>query len=371
MGRHMRFFPEILIKALQAYLWLPSRFVPMKKMSEVLLGSYRKNTSNVVTFKQHNFLSISKDKSSTALHEIAKRPDIGIVLQGPIRHEYSFTMRTIEMYLSNFSGSPIILSTWDNEDVRELQLLAAENSNLHIVLQKKPQNSGISNINLQINSTKVGLEKLQELKIRYAVKTRTDQCMFDPLALVKLIDYYKSDENHSRIAVMSLGSFLFRPYGPSDFFQFGLLEVLSEFWSVKHDDRLPTEGFVFTEASNLREFAKNEMCEVFLATQYLRSKGEKLDFTLRHSLLMYKKYFIVLDPSLVDLVWDKYTLLQNRWNQVSFPKPYQEVSEGIWMTLDTSIESLAKLDYLLDMPLKDRDFNPDIIPFSPIDRNRG
>jgi hypothetical protein len=238
-------------------------------------------------------------------------------------------------------------------------------------LQKKPQNPGISNINLQINSTKVGLEKLQELKIKYAVKTRTDQCMFDPFALVKLMDYYKSDENQSRIAVMSLGSFLFRPYGPSDFFQFGLLEVLNEFWSVKHDDRLPADDFVFTEATSLREFAKNEMCEVFLATQYLRSKGEILDFTLLQSLLMYKKYFIVIDPSLVDLVWDKYTLLQNRWNQVSFPKPYQEMSEGIWMTLGTSIDSLARLDYLLDMPLKDRDFNPDIIQLNPIDRNRG
>jgi hypothetical protein len=45
--------------------------------------------------------------------------------------------------------------------------------------------------------------------------------------------------------------------------------------------------------------------------------------------------------------------------------PYQELSEGIWLGLEDSIEELAKLDFLLDMPIRDRQFNPDMINVSP------
>jgi hypothetical protein len=61
------------------------------------------------------------------------------------------------------------------------------------------------------------------------------------------------------------------------------------------------------------------------------------------------------------MVWDKYTLKDGRWRQAYFPMPYQEISEGIWLSLEESLEGLAKLDFLLDMPLRDREFNPDIL----------
>lgn len=361
MKAYLRFLSGILRKVLQTYMWFPSNFFSLQKMAEVLFSFYRKDTLNLPTFREHHFRLNGSQRIHNELSELARLPEIGIIVQGPIRHEYSFTLQTIKMYLSNFPSSPIILSTWNDENIIVFQSLASQNSNLHIITQEKPKNPGISNINLQISSTMAGLEKLQILNCRYAVKTRTDQCMFDPLALVKLKNSYNLNFKDARILVLSLGSFLFRPYGPSDFFQFGLLETLSEFWSVVHDYRLSTSGFVFRDTSTLREFAKNEMCEVYLTTSYLRSKGEILDFSLRNSLLMYKKYFHIIDPPLIDLVWDKYTLLEGRWNQSSFPKPYQEMSEGIWLTLETSIDNLAQLDYLLDIPVIDRDFIPDRI----------
>jgi hypothetical protein len=293
------------------------------------------------------------------LTKIIKNPQIGIVIQGPIRHDFDFTLQTVTLYLTNFQESPIVLSTWDDEDISAFLTLAAENSNFYIVTQSKPSNPGIRNINLQISSTLAGLKKLEALKSKYAIKTRTDQCFFDPLALVKLKNAYTIYSKEQRILVLSLNSFLFRPYGASDLFQFGLIEILVEFWSASPDSRLPVDNFVFTASSNLREYAKKEICEVYLTTNFLRRKGEVLDFSLHNSLLMYRKYFIILDTASIDLVWDKYTSHSNRWNQTSFPKPFQEISEGLWLSLESEMGDLSRLDYLLDMAFVNQDFLDD------------
>ena len=361
MSKFHRVLSKILKNLLGAYFWPPARFLPLQKSMDEFLHIYRKYSASVPTFSERTFGQINTSLSNFGLNEFSKKCDVGIVVQGPIRHENDFTLKTIKMYLLNFPNTPVVLSTWDDEEIKVFHLIAAENSNLHVIAQKKPQNPSVSNINLQISSTLAGLEKLKTFKKKYAIKTRTDQCMFDPLAIVKLICRHKIDPNEQRIMILSLGSFLFRPYGPSDFFQFGLIEVIEEYWRLPHDSRLSSEVFVVTDRSSLREFAIKELCEVYLATNYLRSKGEILDFTLRNSLLMYKKYFIVIDPTFIDMVWDKYTLKEGRWSQEYFPMPYQEISEGIWLGLEESIEGLAKLDFLLDIPIRDREFNPDML----------
>ena len=370
VNRFQIIMSKIPKKLLRAYFWLPARLIPLQSSMDEFFHIYRKYSPTIPTFSERTFGQISSGLSKFGLNEFTTNCDVGIVVQGPIRHENSFTLKTIEMYLHNFPDTPIILSTWDDEEIEAFRLIAGKNSNLHIIVQKKPQNPSVSNINLQISSTLSGLKKLKTLKKRYAIKTRTDQCMFDSLAIVKLISRYKTDPDQQKIIILSLGSFLFRPYGASDFFQFGLIELLEEYWSLPHDSRLHSEIFVFTETSSLREFAINELCEVYLATNYLRSKGEILDFTLHNSLLMYKKYFIVIDPSYIDIIWDKYTLKDGRWRELYFPMPYQEISEGIWLSLENSIASLAKLDFLLDVPIRDREFNPDMILESP-PRNLG
>ena len=325
-------------------------------MTGTLFSMYREDVSVVPTFSFHHFGILENMTESRKLRDLIKVPEVGIVVQGPIRHEYSFTLQTIKTYLLNFPDSQIILSTWNDEDINSFIPLTSENPNLHIITQEKPNNPGISNINLQICSTTVGLQKLKTMGIAYAIKTRTDQCMFDPLALIKLKDIYTQYAKNSKIITLSLGSFLFRPYGVSDFFQFGLTESLDKFWNVAHDHRLSYLSYNFSDKSSLRDFAKSEMCEVYLATRYLREHGEILDFSLRNSLMMYKKYFIVIDPYTIDLVWDKYTSQAGRWNQTSFPKPYQEISAGLWLILDSGIPGLAELDYLLDIPVLGGDF---------------
>ena len=356
-----RIMSKIPRNLLGAFFWLPARFIPLQASMDEFLRFYRKYSLTVTTYNERTFGQISNGLSNFGLNELTINCDVGIVVQGPIRHENGFTLKTIEMYLLNFPDTPVVLSTWDDEEIEPFHLIASKNSNFHVIAQKKPQNPGVSNINLQISSTQVGLKKLKTFKKKYAIKTRTDQCMFDSLAIIKLISRYQVNPNEQRIMILSLGTFLFRPYGASDFFQFGLVELLEEYWKLPQDSRLPDDIFVFAETSSLREFASNELCEVYLATNYLRSKGEILDFTLRNSLLLFKKYFIIIDPLFIDMVWDKYTLKDGRWHQLYFPMPYQEISEGIWLSLENSIESLAKLDFLLDVPIRDRVFNPDMI----------
>lgn len=346
---------------IQGYLWLPFRFVPFSKLVEILFGLYRKQQ---IKYPIYDLLDFNVETNATENPQLNRVSGAGIVIQGPIRKEFDFSYRMINYYLKVFKDVEIVLSTWDNEELKIFKELESKYLNFHIVSQKVPSQPGISNINLQITSTLAGLKKLEQLGVQFATKIRTDQGMFDPFAIIKLKHLFNTESLNNngvhRIVVLSLGTFLFRPYGVSDFFQFGFLRDLLTYWDVPFDYRkvedLRVVGWDFT----LRQWASKECIEVYLAAHYLRAKGEHLDFSLASSLLMFKSYFIVIDPSFIELIWDKHTSKANRWRQLSFPKLHQELTHGLWLTLDQNLKDLSELDYLLDIKLGESDFSSEI-----------
>ena len=106
----------------------------------------------------------------------AQRNDIAIMMQGPLKKEWDFTVETIKMYRKNFAGCKIVVSTWDNEDKTVCDQL--KNMGVTLVLSKLPENNYL-NMHHQIISTRAGLEKAKELGCKFALKTRTDQRLYE------------------------------------------------------------------------------------------------------------------------------------------------------------------------------------------------
>ena len=110
------------------------------------------------------FLSITlREKSTTQLLAF---PDvqffehkIAIVMQGPIITKGQFTLETLKLYRRRYPSIIIILSTWDSYPKELTDLFLKEN--IQVVKNEIPENRGVSNINLQIKSTR---EVLKEAK---------------------------------------------------------------------------------------------------------------------------------------------------------------------------------------------------------------
>ena len=80
-----------------------------------------------------------------------------IVIQGPIRHEKDFTLETVKLYGKHYPAATVILSTWEDENISAFESLGSEK--FKVIRNKKPSNPGGSNINMQIVSTKAGVDK--------------------------------------------------------------------------------------------------------------------------------------------------------------------------------------------------------------------
>jgi hypothetical protein len=277
------------------------------------------------------------------------KPDLGIVIQGPILRHQNFTYSTILRYLHFFPGAQIVLSTWKGEDIDAFLLVKEQFPNLHVLQLDEPLTSGPSNINYQILSTKAGLLKIKELGLDFVIKSRTDQCIYDPFALDKLrlcLNSYPEIDGIGRIIFLSLNSFLFRLYGPSDMFQFGKTDQVLKYWESPFDMR--QKSLNPDSQISLREYSKNEICEVYLCTNYLRNLGFQLDFTMEQNLGFFRDLFIVLDASYVDLLWNKYTFSEDRWATPSFPHKFQEWNFALWSNLNKGFEYLASYDHFLE-----------------------
>ncbi|MDR0842525.1 MAG: WavE lipopolysaccharide synthesis family protein, partial [Acidobacteriota bacterium] len=103
---------------------------------------------------------------------IVRRPrsDNAIVIQGPVAP--SETALVCRSFAVNYPDDRIILSTWDDTDAALLAEVRPFIDDL--VLSRKPEIAGVKNRNLQIVSTRAGLERALQLNCRFAVKTRTD-----------------------------------------------------------------------------------------------------------------------------------------------------------------------------------------------------
>ncbi len=290
-----------------------------------------KKSDNLYTYHKRPLLA----KDFKLESSIEASDCLGVVIQGSIGSD-GFVCETVKIYKKIFPCSQIVVSTWVGESGNAIKEL--ENVGASVILNEKPKNRGISNINLQIVSTRSGIEFAKSKGAKFILKTRSDQRIY----ATNTYDYFKnllltfpplSDFVNQRIIGISLNTFLYRMYGLSDMLMFGHVEDVLKFWSVKQDDREPDFPFDASSAT-LREFAEWNVCEVYLATEYLKSLGHTPKWTLEDSWDVFKKYFCIIDKESIDLFWNKYTTLEYRWLRYDLShNNFYEISFRDWLSL--------------------------------------
>jgi hypothetical protein len=276
-----------------------------------------------------------------------------IVLQGPLLEEDDFTIETIKLYRKLFPLAIIILSTWHINKNRQAIL---SNLDVNYIENALPENPGIANINMQIQTTKSGLLLAKKLGAQFAIKTRTDQRIYHPslyVYLLNLLNAYplteKSDVQKERLIGVSLGTFKFRMYGLSDMFLFGLIDDMLLYWNIPFDRRIDTIEERRNSGKTWREFATWRVCETYLCTEFLHKIGFKTKFTLEDSFNAFKKYFIVIDSQAIKLFWNKYTFNSDRYASFGMFDP--QISFNDWLIIFNNPNNFD-IDYsLIDQPI--------------------
>jgi hypothetical protein len=254
--------------------------------------------------------------------------DVAIVIQGRVIEKYNFTLETIEIYKKIYPNARVILSTWNStnpETVQKARLLGAT-----VVITEEPVPiPGTWNLNLQILSTSQGIKEADRLGATYALKTRTDQRLYNPKALdlMKglLASFPPSTErlalpHRMRVLVTNLGTFKFRIYSMSDFLHFGLLEDLEKIWDEHSADKLLGLGL-------------DPPPEVFLCTHFMDSIGRIHENSLSDWWVFVRDSLIVIDAPSIDLFWPKYSSREYRWHHYDGPKTFNQFSFADWISL--------------------------------------
>jgi hypothetical protein len=92
----------------------------------------------------------------------SKHPLVSIVIQGPV---FNFTHKCIKSIKEFFPNCQLILSTWDDADLSNLDLNDVQ------LVQQKPPDPGYMNIKRQLFSSRLGMDNC---KNDYIMKVRSD-----------------------------------------------------------------------------------------------------------------------------------------------------------------------------------------------------
>lgn len=205
---------------------------------------------------------------------------------------------------------------------------------------------GQSNINLQIASTLSGVRFARAGGAEYVLKLRTDQRIYGPNAaetLYTIVDSFPMGaawpKQAKRIVGCSLNTFKYRMYGLSDMLLFGSSDDMLTYWDVALDERRFGDDACRRAAASLRAFAEWRVCEVYLATEFLKRVGRELQWSLEDSWNAFRDHFCIVDREHLDLYWPKYLSREHRWLSYGKDQRTQELSFVEWLHLYARGES--------------------------------
>lgn len=281
---------------------------------------------------------------------------VAIVIQGPIVESENFTIETTRLYKKSFKNHIIIVSTW--EDIEERLVVRLKKEKVIVVLSKKPDCSGPLNINLQIESSKAGIQKAKELGAEYIYKSRTDQRMYQNctrflLELQQTFPVNSEMGQTERLIACSFTTLKYRPYGIGDMLMFGHISDMLDYWDSEFDPR----NIEKREYENLSilNYAKMRFAETYLCTNYLLKKNYHLSWSLEDSWKVYSEMFCIVNAEMFDLFWFKYEWrvekrfnfykfntmqclqftdwleIKNNWNQLLIDENILNKREGVYL----------------------------------------
>lgn len=233
-----------------------------------------------------------------------------IILQGPICTNNNITINTIMYYKKMYVGCDVIVSTWDDEPDKLIDEI--KNAGAIIVINHKPDTSGILNVNYQLTNTLSAIKKVKELGYKYVAKTRTDQRICNPyffdtvMTTLKCFPTEDPEVQEERIALLSsdYGN-MFTPYFMSDFLYFGRVDDMIKLFSAPIDKRV---YFEMEKTATRRENSKLSYApEIYILKHYLQDHlNYKCNDTVESYWNAIKKYFICFSIKDADILWRKY-----------------------------------------------------------------
>jgi len=261
--------------------------------------------NNYLTYHLRPKLSQDFDLESTC--EISEK--FAVIIQGPIKENSDFLKHTLKIYKKIFKNSLIIVSTWGDENKELIEELHGEN--IHIILSDdKEIKKSRSNVNKQIISTNVALNFAKTQNIKYCLKTRTDQRIYNnnlETFLISLLKTFPVKENKlikSRILVPPMGTFKFFLYHLTDLMMFGETQDLINYWDKEsYDVGLKKMGL------NEKKFFINDtpLCpETFLCSRFIGKIEDNVIWDLENWWRCLRDYFCIIDNSSLDSLWFKY-----------------------------------------------------------------
>jgi hypothetical protein len=207
---------------------------------------------------------------------------------------------TINLYAKLFPTSQIVLSTWENSLFLPHQI--ADLPNFTEVRSKDPGPSWPTNLQRQIVSTSRGLGAFSPDDDFVVIKTRTDQRITSPRAVVLIQEMVRNDANCSRLWALDYGTGRFRIYGITDQFQFAQLSIMKKYWSDSTvlDKSQALRATVPGLGTELR-YLSPAVHEILLNVSFLNSLGHRVDWSWEDHEDCLEKYFGILDSSTVGL----------------------------------------------------------------------
>ncbi|MES2006529.1 MAG: WavE lipopolysaccharide synthesis family protein [Patescibacteria group bacterium] len=276
-----------------------------------LLAAWEHATGTLLTFHTRPLYASGVTHTS---HPLVTSPSCTIVLQGPVLHTERFTLETVRLYKKIYPWARIVVSTWEGEDTEDI-----EKEGVEVLYNSRPAYRGPYNVNLQIISAREGVRRAVELGTQYALKTRTDQRMYNPNifeSMVNALTFFPSgplSKQHSRL-LFATGGNIYRPYLLPDMFVFGDARDMLEYW----DAPLVAEGA--PNPGNDSIFRP----ELYLGSTFLNKKGWQLDWTTTQMWDIYRECFVFFDWSEIDLYWYKY----HRYSEYDQRKRYEDRSSA-------------------------------------------
>lgn len=231
-----------------------------------------------------------------------------IVIQGPLVAGTSEAV--IRSYRAQFPDADIVLSTWrDSPPVLVEQMSGYVDE---VVLSDAPAHGGVQNRNLQLVSTRRGVEAAMARGAQRILKTRTDMALLSPNLLARLDGLLEQADPgparryglRNRLVVPQTFTRAYLPYHCSDLMMYGEAEDLLRFWSAPHDSRQFTITPPIT--ATIGEAARSMMfAESWLSCHFCRTIDRPLDFTLTEWWRLLGELMIVVDDSWCGLLWAK------------------------------------------------------------------
>jgi hypothetical protein len=234
---------------------------------------------------------------------------VGIVMQGPVLTQDSFTLETVRHYRAVLPNSPLVISTWQGQDEQLLRSLESEGA--IVLLHPRPSEPGHNNINLQILSTRLGMEAAADLGVEYLVKTRCDARIYSPrfvdfaLNLLRTFPVAEGVAMHSRIAILDLATRTYVPNHPSDILMVGHRDDLLAYWNAPFSS---IQGPLHAHRPGTRhgELWSQHIPEVYLCENFYERIGYPSLRSLEHWWQALADLFIVIDRTSIEHFWPKH-----------------------------------------------------------------